>query len=79
VWDGEPRVRSFQSDRIGDTAITYLHPTAGTLRFETAALLLADRPGARMTVHTPADDATRSALVELVEGGGPGLQLSGAR
>lgn len=42
------------------------HPTAGPLRLETASLLLADRPGLRMTVHTPADDATRTALRALV-------------
>jgi transcriptional regulator with XRE-family HTH domain len=44
------------------------HPAAGVLRFETATFLLPDRPGARMTVHTPSDDATRSALRALVGG-----------
>jgi transcriptional regulator with XRE-family HTH domain len=44
-----------------------VHPTAGLLRLETASLVLADRPGTRMTVHTPADDATRAALRALVD------------
>jgi len=42
------------------------HPVAGLLNFETATLLLADRPGARLTVHTPSDEATRAALSALV-------------
>jgi MmyB-like transcription regulator ligand binding domain len=54
------------------------HPTAGTLWFETATLLLADRPGARMTVHTPAGDATRAALVELT-GAATGPVSAGCR
>ena len=44
------------------------HPEVGLLRFETATLLLPDIPGARMTVHTPIDDATWSALRALVGG-----------
>jgi transcriptional regulator with XRE-family HTH domain len=44
------------------------HPVAGVLHFETATLLLADRPGARLSVHTPSDDATRAALSALVAG-----------
>jgi transcriptional regulator with XRE-family HTH domain len=42
------------------------HPEAGLLRFGLATLLVADLPGARMTVHTPSDDATRAALATLV-------------
>jgi transcriptional regulator with XRE-family HTH domain len=44
------------------------HPRVGELRFETATLLLPDPPGARMTVHTPSDDATRAALSTLLGG-----------
>jgi transcriptional regulator with XRE-family HTH domain len=45
----------------------YLHPTAGLLALESSTLYLSERPGARMTIYTPVDDATRAGLEKLTK------------
>jgi transcriptional regulator with XRE-family HTH domain len=45
----------------------YLHVTVGLLRLDFTHLWLDQRIGTRMTVYTPADDATRQALTSLAE------------
>jgi transcriptional regulator with XRE-family HTH domain len=45
----------------------YLHPTVGLLSLESSTLWLSERPGARLTIYTPCDDATRSGLEKLAE------------
>ncbi len=50
VADSEPRV------------LTYLHPSAGTLRFAVSELEVPDMPEARIVVYTPRDDDTRAKM-----------------
>ena len=45
----------------------YLHPNAGLLSLESSTMWLSERPGARLTVYTPVDDATRAALEKLAD------------
>jgi hypothetical protein len=54
VAGAEPRIKRLR------------HPVAGPLRMRSASLWLSDRPGARMVVHTPDDDASRRALAGLL-------------
>lgn len=43
----------------------YEHPHAGRLDLSSSTFEVSGRPGARMTVYTPCDDATREALERL--------------
>jgi transcriptional regulator with XRE-family HTH domain len=45
----------------------YLHPTVGLLALESSTLFLSERPGARLTIYTPVDDAARAGLEKLTE------------
>ena len=46
----------------------FVHPEVGLLRVDFTHLWLDQRIGTRMTVYTPADDATRTALERLTAG-----------
>ena len=48
----------------------YLQPEVGLLRLDFTHLWLDQRVGTRMTVYTPADEATREALEILAERAG---------
>jgi hypothetical protein len=47
----------------------YLHPKVGLIRLVSTALTLSERPGVRVVAGTPADEQSRTAMLELAESG----------
>jgi len=47
----------------------FLHPELGLVRFVSTSLLLSERPGVRLVASTPADDASRVAMMRLADMG----------